>query len=84
MARRTVQDLMLQRFDRLEAKMDSFSTEKFPNLLVEVAKLNTKIKEEAKTEIAVQTRTTRIWAGIGGGLTLIISAASLVIAYMKH
>lgn len=84
MAKRTVQDIILERFDRLEAKVDSLATEKFPALLVEMATVATKVKEEAKLEAAVENRTTRIWAGVGGGITIVISIASLAIAYLHH
>ncbi len=84
MAKKNIQDMLLERFDRLEAKVDSLATEKFPALLVEMATVATRVKEEAKADMRVENKTTKIWAGIGGGITIVISLVSLAVAYLKH
>ena len=83
MGKKTVQDIILQRFDRLEAKVDNLAEEKIPSLLVEMATIATKVKEETKTESKLEARTLKIWGGIGGAVTIVISMLSLAIAYFK-
>ncbi len=83
MAKKTVQDIILQRFDRLEAKVDSLATEKIPSLFTEMAILAVKVKEEAKAEAKVEATRMKIWGGIGGGITIVVSLVSLAIAYFK-
>ncbi len=83
MAKRTVQDIILERFDRLEAKVDSLATEKIPSLFTEMAILAVKVKEEARADGKVEAQSLKIWGGIGGGVTILISLVSLAIAYFK-
>jgi len=84
MAKKTVQDIILQRFDRLEAKVDSIATDKIPSLITEMAVIAVRIKEEAKADNKIESTKLKIWGGIGGGITILVSLASLAIAYFKH
>lgn len=83
MGKRTVQDLLIERLDRFEAKIDEITTKAMPDLLVEVAKITTRMKEEVKAEAKVSETKTRIWASVGGGITLLVSICSIAIAYFK-
>lgn len=83
MAKRTVQDLLIERLDRFETKLDDITTKTMPAMLVEVAKITTKMKEEAKSEAQIENTKTRIYGGIVGGITLLVSIGSLVSAYFK-
>lgn len=61
---------ILERFDRLESKIDDLRTKELPNMKTEIAIL----KEKAQ-------RTTKIIAGVGGLVTVAVSTA---IAYFKR
>lgn len=84
MAKKTVQDLLIERLDRFESKIDEITTKSMPGLLVEVARITTKMKEEAISEARVQNTRTRIFGGIAGGITLLVSIASVAIAFFKR
>ena len=61
---------------RLESKVDTIATETIPNLLIEVAKITTKGKIEAK-------QSAKMYGWIYGGITLLISTAALAVAYFN-
>lgn len=69
MAKQTVLGLVLERMDRIEAKLDKLLTETVPKIKIEAA------REAAK--IAV-TRSMLV-----GGITLVISVAGLAVAFFK-
>lgn len=83
MGKKTVEDLIIKKIDNLEAKIDYLASERIPNMLVDVAKIAQSAKDEAKQQTAVENKATRIWAGLAGGLTLILSVVSIAIAYFK-
>lgn len=62
---------------RLEEKVDKITDTTIPALLVEVAKITTQGKVEAKHSAKIQG-----W--IYGGLALTISLTSLAVAYFKN
>lgn len=74
-------DWLVQRFDKLEEKMDKVQTETIPQLLVEVAKITTAAKTEAKIE---NKNYTRNWGIITLAITTLISLGSMAVAYFKH
>lgn len=76
MAKKTVQDLILQKLDTLETKIDSIATQTIPKILVDVATNNQQIKDEAKA-------TSRIHSMIWGGLTLAVAITGVAVAYFK-
>lgn len=76
MAKRTVQDLILERVNELGGKMDKLTTETIPSIVTAIAIAEAKAKSQAKV-------TAQIHGSIWGGMTLIISLAGLAVAYFK-
>ncbi len=64
-----IEKLLIERFDRLETKVDSLRTIEIPNLKTEVALIKERTGRSAK-----------ITALVGGAVTLVVSTA---IAYWK-
>lgn len=79
MGRKTVQDLLFARFDRLEAKVDDIQTKTVPDLLVKVAELHLKNKLEVQAETKTHNRITRVF----GGIALLISLVSMAAAFLR-
>lgn len=77
MAKQTVQGLILEKLMSLEKKVDLLATEKMPMLLVQMATLNQKTKDEAKQAITIRSM---VW----GGITLLVSITGVAVAYFKH
>ena len=69
-------DWLREDLKRLEEKVDKMTDTTIPQLLVEVAKITTQGKVEAKHSAKVQG-----W--IYGGITLVISLTSLAVAWYK-
>ena len=76
MAKKTVQDLILQKLDSLDSKLDVIATKTIPQILVDVAINNQQIKDEAKN-------TSRVHSMIWGGLTLAVALTGVAVAYFK-
>jgi hypothetical protein len=76
MAKKTVQDIILDRFDKLEKKIDDITTVAIPKIMTDMAVTNQEMKSEAKL-------TSRTHGMIWGGITLLVSLTSLAVAYLK-
>lgn len=76
MAKQTVQGLILEKLDSMEKKIDMIATVTIPKIMVDVATNGQQVKDEAKL-------TSRIHTMIWGGITLVISATSVAIAWFK-
>lgn len=76
MAKQTVQGLILEKLDSMEKKLDMIATVTIPKIMVDVATSSQQIKDEAKM-------TSRIHATIWGGITLVVSATGVAIAWFK-
>lgn len=74
-AKKTVMDLMLERFDRLEQKVDDVTIHAMPSLLEKVAVLITDSKKENQFR-------SRIYGGIMLMLTM-CSIGVAALAYLK-
>lgn len=71
-----LEDLILQRFDQLEDKVDQIRTQALPKIREEYAGLKAEVKAEAKA-------TSKFHGTVWGGITLIVSLVGLAIAYYK-
>lgn len=76
MAKKTVQDVILDRFDKLEKKIDEITTVAIPKIMTDLAVTNQEVKSEAKL-------TARTHGMVWGGITLLVSLTSLAVAYLK-
>ncbi len=77
MAKKTVQDLIIEKLNTLERKLDDISLLVLPNLTTQLAVMKTETVIEAKTA-------SKIHGMIWGSVTLIVSLAGLAIAYFRH
>lgn len=73
----TVQDLILEKVDKLNTKMDTLTTETIPGILTAIAVAEATAKLKAKSAA-------RFHGAIWGGVTALISLASVAVAYFKH
>lgn len=76
MAKQTVQGLILEKLDSMEKKLDAIATVTIPKIMVDVAINAQEVKDEAKL-------TSRIHAMVWGGITLVLSATGVAIAWFK-
>lgn len=76
MTKQTVQGLILEKLDSMEKKLDMIATVTIPKIMVDVATSSQQIKDEAKL-------TSRIHAMVWGGITLVVSATGVAIAWFK-
>jgi hypothetical protein len=77
MAKKTVQDLIIEKLTILEKKIDDISSTALPKVVTDVAVM--------KTEAIIEARTTsRIHGTVWGVITLGVSIAGLAIAYFRH
>lgn len=72
-SKKTVMDLMLERFDRLEQKVDDVTIHAMPSLLEKVAVLITDSKKENQFR-------SRIY----GGITLLLTMCSICVAALAY
>ena len=77
MNKKTVQDLILEKIDRLDGKMDILTTETIPAILRMIAITEATAKQKAKSSA-------RFHGAIWGGITALISLTSVAVAYFKH
>lgn len=77
MAKRTVQDLILQELTELRSDVKKISTETIPTMMTDITKVTERVKSEAKS-------TVKIYSMIWGGITLLISCVGVAVAYFKH
>ena len=71
--KKTVMDLMLERFDRLEQKVDDVTIHAMPSLLEKVAVLIADGKKESQFK-----------ARIYGGITLLLTMCSIGVAALAY
>ena len=71
-----LEKLILDRFDRLEGKVDELLTHTIPSIQTQIAVAKAETTTEARTMVRLHGR---IW----GGITLAISLAGLALAYFK-
>lgn len=77
MPKKNVQDLILERVDDLGRKMDKLTSETIPAMETAI----TVGQETAKLKAKMAAK---IYGTVWGGVTLLVSLASLAIAYFKH
>lgn len=71
-----LEKLILDRFDRLENKVDEIRTKSLPDLERKYAVLKAETTSEAKGA-------SKVYGAIWGGVTLVVSLVGLAIAYFK-
>ena len=71
-----LEKIILERFDRLEQKVDDIATKHIPQLQISQAVLKSEVTSEAKL-------TSKVHGLMWGGVTLIVSLTGLAIAYFK-
>lgn len=76
MAKQTVQDLILQKLDNLEKKVDLITTQTLPDLMKDVAVNGQEMKDEARMA-------SKIYSMVWGGITLLVSITGVAVAYLK-
>lgn len=76
MGKKTVQDMILEKLDSLDKKIDTIATETIPKLMTDVAVQKQELKAEARL---VSKMHGMAW----GGLTLVVSLTGLAVAYFK-
>ncbi len=75
--KKTVQDLILERIDKMSDKLDVLTTETVPAILTAIAVAETKAKTEAKTAA-------RFHGAIWGGLTVLVSIVGVAFSYFHR
>lgn len=77
MGKKNIQDLILERVDKLGEKMDTLTTITIPAMSTAIAVAEETAKLKAKM-------TARFHGAMWGGLTLLVSIAGVAVAYFKH
>lgn len=72
----TVQDLILEKVDKLDIKMDILTTQTVPEILKAMAVVEATAKLKAKSAA-------RFHGALWGGVTALISLASVAVAYFR-
>jgi hypothetical protein len=76
MPKHTVQDLILEKLESLDKKIDTIATQTIPKLMTDIAMQGQEIKSEARL-------TSRLHGMAWGGVTLVVSLTGLAVAYFK-